>query len=98
QLCAKHEIEHRLTKPAHPQTNGMVERFNGRISEIVKQTVFHSAKELAETMTNYLSIYNYHTPQRNIGHVTPIQKMKEWRKNKPELFKKNVYDLSGLDT
>ena len=98
QMCTKHEIEHRLTKPAHPQTNGMVERFNGRISEIVKQTVFNSAKELTDTMINYLKIYNYHIPQRNIGHVTPIQKMKEWYKNKPELFKKNVYDLSGLDT
>jgi transposase InsO family protein len=98
QMCAKHVIEHRLTKPAHPQTNGMVERFNGRISEIVKQTLFNSAKELTETMTNYLRIYNYHIPQRNIGHITPIQKLKEWYEKKPELFKKNVYDLSGLDT
>ena len=98
QVCTEYDIEHRLTKPAHPQTNGMVERFNGRISEIVKQTIFHSSEELASTMTNYLRIYNYHIPQRNIGHLTPIKKLKEWYKKKPELFKKNVYDLSGLDT
>jgi len=97
-VCTKYDIEHRLTKPAHPQTNGMVERFNGRISEIVKQTVFNSSKELVSTMINYLKIYNYHIPQRNIGHLTPIQKLKEWYKKKPELFKKNVYDLAGLDT
>ena len=96
-MCTKHDIEHRLTNPAHPQTNGMVERFNGRISEIVKQTVFNSANELVTTMTRYLKIYNYHIPQRNIGHLTPIQKLKEWYKKKPELFKNNVYDLSGLD-
>lgn len=94
--CTKHTIEHRLTKPAHPQTNGMVERFNGRISGILKTTVFNSSKELLDTMVSYLKVYNYHIPQRNIGHLTPIQKMKEWHKNSPELFKRNIYDLSGL--
>jgi transposase InsO family protein len=98
QMCTKHDIEHCLTKPAHPQTNGMVERFNGRISELVKQTVFNSANELVITMTRYLKIYNYPIPQRNIGHLTPLQKLKEGYKKKPELFKKNAYDLSGLDT
>ncbi len=48
-------------------------------------------------MARYLKIYNYHLPQRNIGHLTPIQKLKEGYKKKRELFKKNVYDLSGLD-
>lgn len=32
QLCQALGIEHRLTKPKTPQTNGMVERFNGRLS------------------------------------------------------------------
>jgi transposase InsO family protein len=35
-----HGIEHRLIKPRKPQTNGMVERFNGRIKEVVQQTRF----------------------------------------------------------
>lgn len=35
-LCNALDIEHRLTKPRTPQTNGMVERFNGRIADIVK--------------------------------------------------------------
>ena len=30
-ICAKLGIEQRLIKPRHPQTNGMIERFNGRI-------------------------------------------------------------------
>lgn len=98
QVCTKNNVEHRLTKPAHPQTNGMVERFNGRISEIVKTTYFDSSQELKETMTNYLRIYNHHIPQRNIDHLTPIQKLKEWQEKAPQLFKKRVYDLSGLDT
>ena len=32
-LCAQHGIRHKLTRPYRPQTNGLVERFNRRISE-----------------------------------------------------------------
>lgn len=35
QVCKAFNIEHRLTKPRHPQTNGMVERFHGRISQLL---------------------------------------------------------------
>ena len=31
---AVNRSEHRLTKPRTPQTNGMIERFNGRIAEM----------------------------------------------------------------
>ena len=40
----------------NPQTNGMVERLNGRISDLVKQTRFASAHELETTLTLYLHI------------------------------------------
>jgi transposase-like protein len=46
QVCQTHEIEHRLTKPRHPQTNGMVERFNGRIGDILATTHLDSSKDL----------------------------------------------------
>ncbi|GGY06557.1 IS481 family transposase [Litchfieldella qijiaojingensis] len=35
QECQQHGIQHRLIKPGRPQTNGMVERFNGRISDVL---------------------------------------------------------------
>lgn len=98
QQCALLKIEHRLIPPRHPQTNGMVERFNGRISEVVQQTRFASAAELKATLLNYLKIYNHHIPQKALGHTTPIQAMKEWQKNKPELFKKRVYEQARLDS
>ncbi|OLK20977.1 hypothetical protein IXO621_14985, partial [Xanthomonas oryzae pv. oryzae] len=36
QLCQELGIEHRLTKPRTPRTNGMAERFNGRIADVLK--------------------------------------------------------------
>ncbi len=35
-LRGEKRIAHRLIQPRHPQTNGMVERFNGRIAEILR--------------------------------------------------------------
>lgn len=95
--CKALAIEHRLCPPRHPQTNGMVERFNGRISELVRQTRFASAAQLEQTLTAYLDTYNHHIPQRSLDHQTPIQALKTWRVNKPELFKKRVYEQAGLD-
>src|SRR5476651_368125 len=97
-LCKQFQIEHRLIPPRHPQTNGMVERFNGRISELLQQTRFESRADLETTLLNYLKLYNHHIPQRAIGAKTPIQALKEWQQTKPELFVKRVYDQTGLDS
>jgi transposase-like protein len=35
-VCAKSHIDHRLTKPFRPQTNGLVERFNRRLADIIR--------------------------------------------------------------
>ena len=94
--CAAMGIEHRLAPPRHPQTNGMVELFNGRISELLQQTRFDSRADLETTLLNYLKLYNHHIPQRAIGAKTPIQALKEWQQKKPELFVKRVYDQTGL--
>ena len=95
--CAEMEIEHRLSPPRHPQTNGMVERFNGRISDLVKQTRFASAHELETTLKLYLTTYNHHIPQRALKHQTPIQALQKWAAEKPHLFVKRIYEQAGLD-
>jgi transposase InsO family protein len=76
QACANAHIDHRLILPRHPQTNGMVERFNGRISELCQQTRFESAAELEQTLKDYLLAYNHFIPQRAIGHRSPIDALK----------------------
>lgn len=95
--CKALNIEHRLCPPRHPQTNGMVERFNGRIAEVVAQTRFASAAELEATLMSYVKTYNHLIPQRALKHLSPLQAMKNWYAKKPELFKKKVYNQPGLD-
>lgn len=95
--CTAQNIEHRLIKPKHPQTNGMVERFNGRISSILKTTRFNSADHLNETLINYMKVYNHSIPQKALGHITPIAALKKWQKKAPHLFKKKVYKLAEPD-
>ena len=96
--CAALPAEHRLAPPRHPQTNGMVERFNGRINELLQQTRFDSRADLQATLLNYLKLYNHHIPQRAIGSKTPVLALKEWQQKRPELFVKRVYDQTGLDS
>jgi hypothetical protein len=61
------------TACAHPQTKGMVERINGRISEVVNQTRFASRAELEATLQSYSKTYNQPIPQRALNHLSLVQ-------------------------
>ncbi len=97
QVCAEHGIEHRLTPPRRPQTNGMVERFNGRISDVLRTHHFDSSEDLEATLRRYVHLYNHHIPQRALGHRTPIDTLKAWQIERPDLFVKQVYNHPGPD-
>jgi len=98
QLCAELGIEHRLTPPKSPQTNGMVERFNGRIEEVLQSHHFRSGEELETTLHRYVWLYNQQLPQSALGSKSPLQAMKDWHTLKPQLFRKQPYYLPGCDT
>lgn len=98
QLCKALGIEHRLTRVRRPQTNGMVERFNGRIAEILRTHRFDGRADLETTLKRYVWLYNHHLPQKAIEHQTPIQTMKIWQQSHPQLFKRAVRNLAGPDT
>jgi len=97
QLCVALDIEHRLTPPKSPQTNGMVERFNGRIEDVLQSHHFRSGEELETTLHRYVWLYNQQLPQSALASKTPLQTMKDWHKLKPELFNKKPYYLTGCD-
>jgi transposase InsO family protein len=96
--CKDIAAEHRLCKPRHPQTNGMVERFNGRISELLAQTRFANAVELCTTLQNYVTLYNHHIPQRALDAKTPAQALKIWQQKSPDLFTEVDIYQAGLDS
>jgi transposase InsO family protein len=66
-VCAEAGIEHRLTKPFRPQTNGVVERFNRRIAEAIgRETkrgrghrLFASNADRDAFLTRFVHDYNY---------------------------------------
>ena len=96
-LCASLGIEHRLTKPRTPRTNGMVERFNGRIADVLKSHRFHSGLDLEQTLLRCVALYNHQLPQSALKSRTPMQAMKNWYAERPELFVKRPYDLPGCE-
>ena len=98
QVCATNTIEHRLIKPRHPQTNGMVERFNGRIADVLKTHRFRSSEDLEQTLLRYVALYNHQLPQSALKSKTPMQAMKGWYRECPDLFHKRPYDRPGCDT
>ena len=97
QLCQALGIEHRLTRPRTPRTNGMVERFNGRIADVLKTHRFSSSEDLEQTLLRYVALYNHQLPQSALKSKTPMQAMKDWYKEYPHLFHKRPYDRPGCD-
>nr|WP_170161680.1 DDE-type integrase/transposase/recombinase [Desulfosoma caldarium] len=63
-VCAQDNIQYRLMKPNHPETSGMVERFYGRIKEVLSQTWFHTAAQPKEALTHYGGLSHHHIPQK----------------------------------
>jgi transposase InsO family protein len=103
QLCAALGIEHRLTRPWCPQTNGMVERFNGRIADpgsrpgqaLLRTHPFRSRDDLEQTLHRYVTLYNHHLPQQALNAQTPAQALQNWYTSHPELFHRKSTNRPG---
>ena len=75
----------------------MVERFNGRVSDVLNTHRFVCGQDMQETLMRYTALHNHQFPQSALKSKTPIQAMKDWYKTHPHLFHKKLYDRPGCD-
>src|SRR3954454_6621320 len=75
-LCRARGIEHRKTRPYTPRTNGMVERFNGRIQREVLGLTVASHRDLERLLKGFNAAYNARR-QRVLGGRSPEQVVRE---------------------
>jgi len=86
-LCTDNAIEHRLIRPHHPQTNGMVERFNRRLADALRNAPpatrnhgknrFDTHHERNQFIRSFVDAYNRTRP-RCLGYNAPIERLNNY--------------------
>jgi transposase-like protein len=86
-ICAQHGIEHRLTQPNHPWTNGQVERMNRTLKEAtVYRYYYDTHQQLREHLATFLMAYNFAKRLKSLKGFTPFEYIcQQWQKQ-PERF------------
>ena len=89
--CLENNIQHRLTEPSTPKTNGMVERVNGSIkNNTILKNKYQSPMEMKNDLTNFLLFYNINrrhgSLRKELNVKTPFNAIEKWYQLKPELF------------
>ena len=82
QVCQSHGVRHKLTRPYRPQTNGMVERFNRRLAEVIRSRApladnagrnrFNDHDQRNGFILTFVNDYN-RTRLRCLGHKAPAE-------------------------
>ncbi len=97
--CADLDVEHRLTKPRHPWTNGQVERMNRTIKEATVKR-FHSTThdQLRTHLADFVAAYNFARRLKTLRGLTPYEAIcKAWTEE-PQRFTLNpLHQMPGLN-
>jgi transposase InsO family protein len=99
-ICAANGIEHRLTKPNHPWTNGQVERMNRTIKEAtVKRYYYDSHDQLRTHLSDFLDAYNYARRLKTLSGLTPYEYICKIWTSEPDRFILNpIHQMPGLNS
>jgi transposase InsO family protein len=97
--CRRHDIEHRLTKPNHPWTNGQVERMNRTIKDAtVKRYHYDDHDQLRRHLADFIDAYNFGRRLKTLKGLTPYEFICKCWTSQPERFKLNpLQKMPGLN-
>ncbi len=93
-VCDENGIEHRLTKPYHPWTNGQAERMNRTVKDATTKTFHYDTAELLRAhVLAFVAAYNFAKHLKALKWKTPFQAVcNAWTAN-PDMFKINPHHL-----
>jgi transposase InsO family protein len=99
-ICEANGIDHRLTKPNHPRTNGQVERMNRTIKEAtVKRFHDESHDQLRTHLSDVPADYNFAGRRKTLSGLTPYEYICKIWTSEPDRFILNpIHQMPGLNT
>lgn len=93
--CAQNDIDHRLTKPNHPWTNGQVERMNRTLKEAtVRRYYYDSHDQLKAHLAAFVSAYNFAKRLKSLKGLTPFEHIAKCWTSEPKRFNQNPFHHS----
>jgi transposase InsO family protein len=94
-VCREHGIEHRLTKPCHPWTNGQAERMNRTVKEAtIKAFHYPDLDALEAHILAFVRAYNFAKHLKALRWRTPFQAVLDaWTKD-PSIFRIDPHHLT----
>ena len=98
--CAQNDIDHRLTKPRHPWTNGQVERMNRTIKEAtVKRFFYDNHAQLRGHLNDFVRAYNFAKRLKTLKGLTPYEYICKIWTTEPKRFKLHpTHQMPGLNS
>ena len=99
-ICEANGIEHRLTKPNHPWTNGQVERMNRTIKNAtVKRYHYNTHDQLRTHLADFLDAYNFARRLKTLQGLTPYEYIcKIWTSEPDRFIVDPIHQMPGLNT